>query len=125
MFTVDEIAKIPLFSALEQNELEYIAGAVEDIHLIPGESRVAGPLLVERPCAVAVVGGIIAALLLRERTARASAELEAEQGRESGTTSACRDTQPPVDAATTQALSPFHVANDIGVTSEMGFGQGI
>ena len=124
MFTVDEIAKIPLFSALEQNELEYIAGAVEDIHLIPGESRVAGPLLVG-PCAVAVVGGIIAALLLRERTARASAELEAEQGRESGTTSACRDTQPPVDAATTQALSPFHVANDIGVTSEMGFGQGI
>jgi hypothetical protein len=34
------------------------------------------------------VGGIIAALLLRERTVRASAELEAEQGRESGTTTA-------------------------------------
>ena len=80
MFTVDEIAKIPLFSALEQNELEYIAGAVEDIHLIPGESRVAGPLLVDRPCAVAVVGGIIAALLLRERTARASAELGGRAG---------------------------------------------
>ena len=70
-----------------KNELEYIAGAVEDIHLIPGESRVAGPLLVG-PCAVAVVAGIIAALLLRERTVRASAELEAEQGRESGTTTA-------------------------------------
>jgi membrane protein DedA with SNARE-associated domain len=35
---------------------------------------------------VAVVGGIIAALLLRERTARAVAELEAEHERESGTT---------------------------------------
>jgi membrane protein DedA with SNARE-associated domain len=35
---------------------------------------------------VAVVGGIIAALLLRERTARAIAELEAEHERESGTT---------------------------------------
>jgi membrane protein DedA with SNARE-associated domain len=34
---------------------------------------------------VAVVGGIIAALLLRERTARAIAELEAEHERESGT----------------------------------------
>ncbi len=37
MFTVDEIAAIPLFSALAQNELEYLAGAVEDIHLTPGE----------------------------------------------------------------------------------------
>ena len=37
MFTVDELATIPLFSALAQNELEYLAGAVEDIHLIPGE----------------------------------------------------------------------------------------
>ena len=37
---------------------------------------------------VAVVGGIIAALLLRERTARAIAELEAEHNRESGTTTA-------------------------------------
>ena len=27
----------PLFSALEEKELEYLAGAVEDIHLIPGE----------------------------------------------------------------------------------------
>ena len=35
---------------------------------------------------VAVVGGIIAALLLRERTARAIAELEAEHEREFGTT---------------------------------------
>jgi membrane protein DedA with SNARE-associated domain len=37
---------------------------------------------------VAVVGGIIAALLLRERTANAIAELEAEHNRESGTTTA-------------------------------------
>lgn len=37
MFTVDELATIPLFSALAQNELEYLAGAVEDIRLIPGE----------------------------------------------------------------------------------------
>ena len=37
MITVDELAAIPLFSALAQNELEYLAGAVEDIHLIPGE----------------------------------------------------------------------------------------
>ena len=37
MITVDELATIPLFSALAQNELEYLAGAVEDIHLIPGE----------------------------------------------------------------------------------------
>ena len=37
MITVDELAVIPLFSALAPNELEYLAGAVEDIHLIPGE----------------------------------------------------------------------------------------
>jgi thioredoxin reductase (NADPH) len=37
VITVDELATIPLFSALAQNELEYVAGAVEDIHLIPGE----------------------------------------------------------------------------------------
>ena len=37
MITVDELATIPLFSALAQNELEYLAGAVEDIHLVPGE----------------------------------------------------------------------------------------
>ena len=37
MFTVDEIAAIPLFSALEDKALEYLAGEVEDIHLTPGE----------------------------------------------------------------------------------------
>jgi thioredoxin reductase (NADPH) len=37
VFTVDEVAKLPLFSALAQKELEYLAGAVEDIHLMPGE----------------------------------------------------------------------------------------
>ena len=37
MITVDELATIPLFSALAQNELEYLVGAVEDIHLVPGE----------------------------------------------------------------------------------------
>ncbi len=37
MITVDELATISLFSALAENELEYVAGAVEDIHLIPGE----------------------------------------------------------------------------------------
>ena len=37
MFTVDEIATLPLFSTLAQDELEYLAGAVEDIHLMPGE----------------------------------------------------------------------------------------
>jgi thioredoxin reductase (NADPH) len=37
MFTVEELATIPLFSALGEKELEYLAGAVEDIHLIPGE----------------------------------------------------------------------------------------
>ena len=37
MFTIDELGTLPLFSALAQKELEYLAGAVEDIHLIPGE----------------------------------------------------------------------------------------
>ncbi len=37
MITVDELATIPLFSALAQNELEYLAREVEDIHLVPGE----------------------------------------------------------------------------------------
>jgi thioredoxin reductase (NADPH) len=37
VLTVDELATIPLFSALAQKELEYLSGAVEDIHLIPGE----------------------------------------------------------------------------------------
>ncbi len=37
MFTIDELATIPLFSALEDKALEYLAGEVEDIHLVPGE----------------------------------------------------------------------------------------
>jgi thioredoxin reductase (NADPH) len=37
VITVDELATIPLFSALAQDELEYLAGSVEDMHLIPGE----------------------------------------------------------------------------------------
>ena len=37
MFTVDEIAAIPLFSALGEKELEYLAGAVEDIQVVAGE----------------------------------------------------------------------------------------
>jgi thioredoxin reductase (NADPH) len=37
MFTVDELAGLPLFSALTEKELDYLAGAVEDIRLIPGE----------------------------------------------------------------------------------------
>ncbi|GFG50296.1 pyridine nucleotide-disulfide oxidoreductase [Mycolicibacterium agri] len=37
MFTTDELATIPLFAALGDKELEYLAGAVEDLHLIPGE----------------------------------------------------------------------------------------
>src|SRR5262249_42299799 len=36
MFTLEELATIPLFSTLGDKELEYLAGAVEDIHLIPG-----------------------------------------------------------------------------------------
>ena len=37
MFTIDELATIPLFSALEEKALEYLSGEVEDIHLTPGE----------------------------------------------------------------------------------------
>ena len=37
MITVDELAGVPLFSTLAENELEYLAGSVEDIRLIPGE----------------------------------------------------------------------------------------
>jgi thioredoxin reductase (NADPH) len=37
MFTIEELATISLFSALGEKELEYLVGAVEDIHLIPGE----------------------------------------------------------------------------------------
>jgi thioredoxin reductase (NADPH) len=37
VITVDELAAIPLFSALAQNQLDYLASTVEDIHLIPGE----------------------------------------------------------------------------------------
>jgi thioredoxin reductase (NADPH) len=37
MFTIDELATIPLFSELEEKALEYLAGEVEDIHLTPGE----------------------------------------------------------------------------------------
>ena len=37
MFTIEELATIPLFSTLGGEKLEYLAGAVEDIHLIPGE----------------------------------------------------------------------------------------
>jgi len=36
VITVDELATIPLFSTLAHNELQYLAGVVEDIHLIPG-----------------------------------------------------------------------------------------
>ena len=37
MITVDELARIPLFSTLAANELGYLAGSVEDIRVIPGE----------------------------------------------------------------------------------------
>ncbi len=37
MFTIDELVTIPLFSALEEKALEYLAGEVEDIALTPGE----------------------------------------------------------------------------------------
>ncbi|CDO87613.1 pyridine nucleotide-disulfide oxidoreductase [Mycobacterium triplex] len=37
MFTIEELAAIPLFSTLGEKELEYLAGTVEDIRLIPGE----------------------------------------------------------------------------------------
>jgi thioredoxin reductase (NADPH) len=37
VITVEELAGIPLFSTLAENELEYLAGSVEDIRLVPGE----------------------------------------------------------------------------------------
>ena len=37
MITVDELAGIPLFSTLAENELDYLAASVEDVRLIPGE----------------------------------------------------------------------------------------
>jgi thioredoxin reductase (NADPH) len=37
MFTVEELATIPLFSELEEKALDYLAGEVEDIRLMPGE----------------------------------------------------------------------------------------
>ncbi|RDH79810.1 pyridine nucleotide-disulfide oxidoreductase [Mycolicibacterium moriokaense] len=37
MFTIDELATIPLFSTLQRRELEYLAGEVEDIRVAPGE----------------------------------------------------------------------------------------
>jgi thioredoxin reductase (NADPH) len=37
MFTIEELATVPLFSELEEKALEYLAGEVEDIHLTPGE----------------------------------------------------------------------------------------
>ena len=37
MFTIDELATIPLFSELEEKALDYLAGEVEDIQLLPGE----------------------------------------------------------------------------------------
>src|SRR6201991_5345560 len=37
MFSIDELAAVPLFSALEDKELDYLAGNVEDIRLVPGE----------------------------------------------------------------------------------------
>jgi thioredoxin reductase (NADPH) len=37
VITVAELATIPLFSTLAENELEYVVRSVEDIHLTPGE----------------------------------------------------------------------------------------
>jgi thioredoxin reductase (NADPH) len=37
VITVAELATIPLFSTLAENELEYLVGSVEDIYLTPGE----------------------------------------------------------------------------------------
>src|SRR5262245_33000108 len=37
MFTIEELTRIPLFSELGDKELEFLAGAVEDIQLVPGE----------------------------------------------------------------------------------------
>ena len=38
MFTIEELATIPLFSELGEKALEFLAGAVEDIHLIPAST---------------------------------------------------------------------------------------
>ena len=37
MITIDELAKIPLFSTLGESELKYLASAVEDMRVLPGE----------------------------------------------------------------------------------------
>lgn len=37
MFTIEELATVPLFSELGDKELEFLAGAVEDIQLVAGE----------------------------------------------------------------------------------------
>jgi len=37
MITVDELRGIRIFAPLPQEALEYLVGAVEDIHLVPGE----------------------------------------------------------------------------------------
>ena len=37
MITVDELAHIPLFSTLGESELKYLASAVEDMRVLPGE----------------------------------------------------------------------------------------
>ena len=37
MVTIDELAKIPLFSTLGESELKYLASAVEDMRVLPGE----------------------------------------------------------------------------------------
>jgi thioredoxin reductase (NADPH) len=37
MFTIEQLSTVPLLSQLEEKALEYLAGEVEDIHLIPGE----------------------------------------------------------------------------------------
>src|SRR5215212_3987760 len=37
MITADELADVPLFSGLADDTLAYVVGAVEDIHLLPGE----------------------------------------------------------------------------------------
>ena len=37
MFTIEELATIPLISELGDKELEFLAGAVEDIRLTAGE----------------------------------------------------------------------------------------
>jgi thioredoxin reductase (NADPH) len=37
MITVEELAKLPLFATLGPKELDYLAGSVEDVRLIPGE----------------------------------------------------------------------------------------